>query len=261
MRRPHRGNMQKAFLIDGLPESALRYREGWAVVAVDVIRATTMAVTAAALGRVCYPVDCLDAALRLARLLHYPLLAGEINGDRPPGFDMNNSPAELSERSDISRPVILLSSSGTQLIMNARGCDVLYLACFRNSSSTGSHLISKNYARIALLGAGSRGEFREEDQICCAWIGSQLVQGGYVPENETTVKVLNRWSNAKASDCLQSQSVDYLKRTRQLADLRFIVERIDDLDQTFIVQNGEVVMVTPNSRLKRESDPWLPTEH
>src|SRR5438105_494055 len=80
MRRPHRGNMQKAFLIDGLPESALRYREGWAVVAVDVIRATTMAVTAAALGRVCYPVDCLDAALRLARLLQYPLLAGEING-------------------------------------------------------------------------------------------------------------------------------------------------------------------------------------
>jgi 2-phosphosulfolactate phosphatase len=244
--------MQKTFLIDGLPESATRCREGCAVVAVDVIRATTMAITAAALGRACYPVDSLDAALRLARLLHSPLLAGEINGDMPPSFDMNNSPAELSERSDISRPLILLSSSGTRLIVNACGCDVLYLACFRNSSSTGRHLVSKNYGRIALLGAGSRGEFREEDQICCVWIGAQLVQAGYVPENETTVRVLNRWANAQASDCLHSRSVDYLRRTGQLADLRFILERIDDLDETFVVQNGEVVMVTSDSRLNRE---------
>jgi 2-phosphosulfolactate phosphatase len=247
--------MRQTFLIDSLPESAVRYREGCVVVAIDVIRATTMAITAAALGRACYPVDSLDAAFRLSRLLQGALLAGEINGDKPSGFDMNNSPAELSERSDISHPLILLSSSGTRLIVNARGCGVLYLACFRNSSSTGRRLVSENYKRIALLGAGSRGEFREEDQICCAWIGAQLVQAGYLPENETTVRVLNHWANAKASDCLHSRSVDYLRRTGQLADLRFILERIDDLDETFIVQNGEVVMVTPDSRLIRELDP------
>ena len=40
--------MEKTFVIDSFPESALQYREGWAVVAVDVIRATTMAITAAA---------------------------------------------------------------------------------------------------------------------------------------------------------------------------------------------------------------------
>ena len=247
--------MQKTFLIDGLPESAARYREGWAVVAIDVIRATTMAITAAALGRACYPVDSLDTAFRLARRLEGPLLAGEINGDMPPGFDMNNSPAELSERSDIYRSLVLLSSSGTRLIVNARGCDVLYLACFRNISSTARHLISENYARIALLGAGSRGEFREEDQICCALIGAQLVQVGYVPENEPTITVMNRWANAKASDCLHSQSVDYLKRTGQLADLRFILERIDDLAETFIVQNGEVAMVRTAPRLNRGTGP------
>ena len=247
--------MQKTFLIDGLPESAARYQEGCAVVAIDVIRATTMAITAAASGRACYPVDSVDAAFRLAQLLAGPLLAGEIDGDRPPGFDMNNSPAELSERSDISRPLVLLSSSGTRLIVNARGCDVLYLACFRNISSTARHLISENYSRIALLGAGSRGEFREEDQICCARIGAQLVQVGYVPENETTIAVMNRWANAKSSDCLHSRSVDYLRRTGQLADLRFILRRIDDIAETFIVQDGEVVMVRPDPCLKRELGP------
>jgi 2-phosphosulfolactate phosphatase len=248
-------NMQKTFLIDGLPESAARYRVGCAVVAIDVIRATTMAITAAALGRVCYPVDSLDAAFRLARRLEGSLLAGEIDGDVPPGFDMNNSPAELSDRSDISRPLVLLSSSGTRLIVNARGCDVLYLACFRNISSTARHLVSENHSRIALLGAGSRGEFREEDQICCALIGAQLVQAGYVPENDATITVMNRWANAKASDCLHSRSVEYLKKTGQLADLRFILERIDDLAETFIVQNGEVSMVRPTPRVNREPSP------
>lgn len=247
--------MHKTFLIDGLPESAARYREGWTVVAVDVIRATTMAITAAALGRACYPVDSLDRAFRLAQLLEGPLLAGEIDGDKPPGFDMNNSPAELSERNDISRPLVLLSSSGTRLMVNACGCDVLYLACFRNISSTARHLMSENYSRIALLGAGSRGEFREEDQICCALIGAQLLQVGYVPDNETTITVMNRWANAKASDCLHSRSVAYLRRTGQLADLRFILERIDDIAETFMVQDGEVVMVRPDPGLNREPSP------
>lgn len=246
--------MKSTFVIDSLPESALRYQNGFAVVVVDVIRATTMAITAVSMGCACYPVSSLDAALQLARRLHDPLMAGECQGETPAGFDMNNSPAELTERSDTSRPLIMLSSSGTKLIINARGADAVYLACFRNSLSTARRLVSEAHPRIALLGAGSRGESREEDQICCAWIGAQLVQAGYTPATETTVEVLSRWANAQPHACLISRSVDYLRRTGQLADLRFILDRIDDLDETFIFRNDEVVMVTPDVRLSRLPD-------
>jgi len=246
--------MGKTFVIDYLPESALRYRNDCAVVAVDVIRATTMAITAVKRGRQCYPVNTLDAAFQLAQRLHNPLLAGEINGETVAGLEMNNSPAELEARSDTYRPLVFLSSSGTRLIMTARGGETLYLACFRNSLSMGSRLIREQHTRIALLGAGSRGEFREEDQICCAWIGALLVLAGYVPENDATVNVLNRWANAKPSDCIKSRSVEYLQRTGQMADLRFILERIDDLDETFILQNDQVVMVTPDVSLNCQPD-------
>jgi len=229
--------MRKTVLIDSLPESGLRYRQGWTVVAVDVIRATTMAVTAASTGRSCYPVDSLGEAFRLAAKLPNPILAGEIDGHMPSGFDMNNSPAELVQRNDISRPLILLSSSGTRLMINARGCDLLYLACFRNSSATGARLIEENHPRIALLGAGSRREFREEDQICCAWIGAQLLKAGYIGENEATVQVLDRWANAQASDCLISRSVAFLTRTQQFADLQFVLEKIDDLNEAYVLEN------------------------
>jgi 2-phosphosulfolactate phosphatase len=233
--------MNKTFVIDSLPESPYRYKDASAVIAVDVIRATTMAITAVSMGRRCFPVDSVEAAVLLARRLRNPLLAGELKGEMPAGFEMNNSPAELAHRTDIHRPLILLSSSGTRLIRNASSAEVLYLACFRNSSSLSCHLVCKSYQRIALLGAGSLGDFREEDQICCAWIAAGLVRAGYLPENGKTLDVLNRWGTAEPSDCLVSRSVDYLTRTGQASDLQFILDRIDDLDSTFFLHNDEIV--------------------
>jgi 2-phosphosulfolactate phosphatase len=239
--------MKKIFTIDSLPERALQYRSGWAVVAIDVIRATTMTVTAAALGRRCFPVDTLASAFQLSRMLQNPLLAGELAGDMPAGFELNNSPAALSKRTDVSRPLVMLSSSGTRLIVNARGCDRVYLGCFRNCRATASHLIEARHPKIALIGAGSRNEFREEDQIGCAWIASDLVKAGYVPEDKITAEVLSRWGTAQATDCLISHSVDYLKKTNQEEDLEFILERINDLNETYIFHSNEVMLasVTP----------------
>jgi len=237
--------MNKLFVIDGLPESAMRYRTGYAAVVIDVIRATTMAITAVAAGRHCFPAPSLDGAFWLASVLEKPILAGELDGDMPATFDMNNSPAELSLRSDIWRPLVLLSSSGTKLMCNAMGLGAVYLACFRNHSSLSQELVAQGYPRIALLGAGSRGAFREEDLLCCAWIGAELVRHGYSPEDQRTLNILEQWGNAATTDCLISKSVAYLKRTGQLADLDFIISRVDDLDKVFILRGGEVVLKTP----------------
>lgn len=227
--------MKKTFVIDYLPESARKYRKGWAIAAVDVIRATTMAITAVSLGRKCYPVDTLEAAFTLAGKLPNALLAGELQGDMPSGFEMNNSPAELAQRDDLERPLIMLSSSGTRLLAIGRGCDALYLGCFRNAKSLGQRLAQGDHNKIALIGAGSRGEFREEDQIGCAWMAAELVSAGYTPEDATTERVLEQWGNAKAEDCLVSRSIEYLRKTNQVADLYFILDRINDLEETFVL--------------------------
>ena len=59
--------MAKSVIIDYLPESVHKYRSGWAIVAVDVIRATTTAVTAVSTGRRCFPAPTVEAALAIAR--------------------------------------------------------------------------------------------------------------------------------------------------------------------------------------------------
>jgi 2-phosphosulfolactate phosphatase len=244
--------MQRSVIIDCLAESARRYRRGWAIVVVDVIRATTTAITAAAAGRRCFPAPSVEAALAIAGRFQNPLLAGESNGSVPASFEMDNSPAQLAGRTDIHRPLVLVSSSGTRVIHEAIGCDAVYLACFRSYSALATHLAGR-HERVAVIGAGTKGEFREEDQICCAWIAAALIRAGYEAETAQTDDVVRHWRDAPPTACLGSRSVDFLKRTGQLRDLDFILRHIDDLRQVFKIRNGEVRATPASARTHRRA--------
>jgi 2-phosphosulfolactate phosphatase len=251
--------MIKTVVINCFPESARLYRHGYAVVAIDVIRATTTAVTVAARRGRCFPVPTLEAAQALAGRLENPLLVGELHGVQPDGFDLNNSPAELALHQDYSRPVVLLSSSGTKLIHEAAGCEAVYLACFRNHSAVAAYL-AERYAKVALLGAGSLGQFREEDQMCCAWMAAQLMRAGYQAEDELTAEVARRWAGAPAVECLVSESAQYLKRSGQLKDLNFVLDHVDDLDAVIKVEGGEAIMLPTERCCGKEAGLPLPLD-
>jgi len=230
----------KTVIIDCFPASVQHYRKDYAVVAVDVMRAATTAVSALALGRRCFSVSSEESAFALAAQLQDPLLMGEMGGDMPASFDLNNSPAQLAHRTDLSRPVILLSSSGTRLIEDAGACESGYVACFRNATATADYL--RRHSRIAVVGAGSRGEFREEDQMCCAWIAARLIESGYTPENQETAQIIDRWRGVPPSACADGHSALYLARTGQLEDLEFVLKHINDLGLVCAVRKNEVVV-------------------
>jgi 2-phosphosulfolactate phosphatase len=228
-------------VIDCFPESLERYGPGWAVVAVDVIRATTTAVTAVAAGRACYPAPTLDAALELAAGLERPLLVGELGGSMPFGFDLNNSPAALARRTDLQRPAVLLSTTGTRLLARTRPDQEVYAACLRNWSAQVARLAGR-HQRVAVIGAGARGEFRDEDQLACAWIAGGLVEAGYQPVG-STAELVARWREATVDAVSRGPSADYLRRTGQLDDLEFILAHVDDLDATFELNGRGLAMV------------------
>src|SRR5437660_12146647 len=129
------------------------HRNGYAIVAVDVIRATTTAVTSVALGRKCFPAPTLEAAVPLAARLPNPLLVGELGGSMPYGFDLNNSPADLESRTDIHRPMLLLSTTGTKVICGAQESQAMYVASLRNYKTLAAHLVA-SHPMVAVIGAG-----------------------------------------------------------------------------------------------------------
>jgi 2-phosphosulfolactate phosphatase len=234
--------MKSTVVVDCFPERAAAYVNGYAIVAVDVIRATTTAVTAVAQGRRCFPVPSLDAARALSAQLGDALLVGEKDGRIPPGFALNNSPAGIAARTDIARPMILLSSSGTRLIHAARGCEAIYVACFRNAAAVARQL-AQQHARVAVLGAGTRDEFREEDQLCCAWIAAALLDMGYQPGTPSTAAIVERWRGAPVGACANGKSADYLRRSGQQRDLAFVLAHVNDLDVACAVERGEVIVL------------------
>jgi 2-phosphosulfolactate phosphatase len=233
--------MAGTVVIDSLPESASRYGAGYDVVAIDVIRATTSAVTAAAMGRRCFPVSSVAEALEVAAGLERPLLAGELRGEQPDGFELNNSPAALAERADVERPLVLLSTAGTRLIREAAGAAV-YVACLRNWSAQVAHLTARP-GPVAVLGAGSGGEFREEDRLCCAWIAAGLIDAGFEPLDDSTGGLVEDWRDAPVDSIRESASAAYLRRSGHLADLEFVLAHVDDLDRVFAREGREVVGV------------------
>ena len=232
--------MKGTVLIDCLPESAERYRDRYAIVVVDVIRATTVATTAVSMGRRVYPAKTTDDACVIAATLKDPLLVGELGGNKPYGFDMTNSPVQIAAREDVHRPMVLVSSSGTQLLLNAVGSEAIYLACFRNVSAVARH-VGGRHERIAVLGAGSRGQFRREDQMGCAWVAEKLLDAGYLPETQLTSDLVTRWHNARAGEIRSGKSAEYLSRSGQQEDLEFILDHIDDLDTVPSLVQGELI--------------------
>jgi 2-phosphosulfolactate phosphatase len=243
--------MEKTVEIDCSPESVVRYRDGYAIVVVDVIRATTTAVTGVTLNRRCFPVPSIEAAVPLAARLDDPLLVGELGGNMPYGFHLTNSPAALALRSDIHRPMILLSTSGTRVLGAAEGSGAVYAACLRNYKAQVRFLAAR-YQKVAVIGAGTRGEFREEDQMCCAWIAEGLMNAGYKLRGEQTARLVERWSGAPVDAFLGSKSVEYLMSTGQLSDLDFVLEHVDDVDAVFPIRKGEIVMQQDHDHLEKQ---------
>jgi 2-phosphosulfolactate phosphatase len=208
-----------------------------AIVAIDVIRATTTAITAAAIGRDIYPAGSMEAAVRLAADLHRPLLAGELGGVQPYGFDLQNSPCEIVALDASERPIILLSTSGTRLVTEASACNPTSLACLRNASAQ-ARVLAASGRDALILGADSRGEFREEDQLCAARIAAALLCAGYDVGDAGTEAVVERWGEAPDDAFLEGRSARYLRDTGQEHDLVFVLEHVDDLEDTFSLADG-----------------------
>jgi 2-phosphosulfolactate phosphatase len=111
----------------------------------------------------------------------------------------------------------------------------------------GCRLISEKHPRIALLGVGSQGEFREEDQICCAWIAERLAASGHAFADAATAELVERWSGRPVEAIADGRSAAYLRDTGQGKDIEFVLRHVDDVACAFAMSAGELVAVTDPS--------------
>ena len=129
-----------------------------------------------------------------------------------------NSPAALAGRADTHRPVILLSSlPGSSAVSRPCALRGRFRGLLRNYTAAASYLAAR-FRKIAVIGAGTRDEFREEDQMCCAWIAGLLMEAGYKFEDNRTNCVVQRWRGARVNAWTGARAPAYLRRSGQLGE-------------------------------------------
>jgi 2-phosphosulfolactate phosphatase len=160
----------------------LAHASGLTCGVIDVVRATTTLTVIGERGGVRVVLaENIAAARDLGSLQPGSLLAGEIDGARPPGFDLGNSPAELGVASLAGRTIVLATTNGTGTLRAccARGVPT-YVASLRNAGAVADlvlHLAPD--ASFCLVCSGRMGRVALDDTIAAGTIARLTCERAY----------------------------------------------------------------------------------
>ena len=152
----------------------------WLVI--DILRASTVIVSwFAAGGGELYPVDSVASARLLAERLKQegknPILMGEQNAIAPQGFDLGNSPLEITEELVQKTPcAVMATTNGTVAMLKAASTGVpVLIACARNARFAVSAALSRGN-RVGILCSGREGRPAWDDTLCAGLLVAHLVE-------------------------------------------------------------------------------------
>lgn len=165
-------------------------------VVIDVIRAFTTCQVALAHGAktIVLVGEIADAHALKHRFPDY-LLAGERNAIKVEGFDLGNSPWEMSQTDIAGRGIILTTSNGVRATLHALkhgGC--VLVAGFSSAAATVAAIqaMTPPVSNINLIASHPTGD---EDMACAEWISAQLLAQNTI----TDAQVIDRIRNSQAA--------------------------------------------------------------
>lgn len=147
------------------------------VLVIDVLRATTTMIAALAHGaRGIVPAASPDEALRAARDLapNPPLLAGERDCRPIDGFDLGNSPGDMTPAVVAGRTIVMATTNGTPALAAAESGRPVLVAAITNFSAVveRGRAAFEASGQIVILCSGRERRFALED----AYVAGRLVQ-------------------------------------------------------------------------------------
>jgi len=137
-------------------------------VVIDVLRAFTTSAYAFVCGaaEIC-PVSSVDDAFELQAVLKDSLLMGEIDGIPIPGFDLPNSPSEISRMDLSGKRIILRSTAGTQGIIKSYQSKHILASSLCCASATLNAIRAIHPNSLTLVETGVfAGGWGDEDVAC-----------------------------------------------------------------------------------------------
>ena len=142
-----------------------------AVVIIDVLRATSVMVTALSHGcKKIIPVKEVEEAIALASVDKEGfLLGGERDGIKLEGFNFSNSPFDYTREAVEGKTLIMTTTNGTRAIKNSEKAEVILIGAMINGRAIAKRLVELNMD-VVFVNAGTYGQFSMDDFITCGYI-------------------------------------------------------------------------------------------
>ncbi|WP_026881787.1 2-phosphosulfolactate phosphatase family protein [Clostridium akagii] len=149
--------------------------QGKSVVVIDVLRATSVIVTAISNGcKKVIPVVDVDAAREIAsKDRNMYLLGGERKALKIEGFDFSNSPLEYKASIVNGKTVVMTTTNGTRAIKGSTAAKNIIIGAMINAKAVSARLKELNND-VVIVNAGTYGQFSIDDFICAGYIISLL---------------------------------------------------------------------------------------
>jgi len=145
-------------------------------VVIDVFRAFSTAcyVFAAGASKI-IPVEHVEEAFELKKILKDVVMLGERNERKVPGFDFGNSPTHIMNQDFNEKTIIMTTSSGTRGIANATLADEIITGSFVNAEAIISYIRQRNPAELSLVCMGYEGRYQtQEDTFLAEYVRDRL---------------------------------------------------------------------------------------
>lgn len=155
---------------------------GRTVFVIDVLRATTTMCAALHNGaRAVIPVANTEEALRIRQTIGPDdvLLAGEQNCLPIPGFNLGNSPREMSEETVRGKLIVMTTTNGTRALIAAQGAGAIYPAAAVNLSLAGARAreVWERDRDLLVVCAGREQNFSLDDAYCAGRLVVEALGG------------------------------------------------------------------------------------
>ena len=169
-------------------------------VVIDVFRAFSMEAYMMAQGAdKISPVGDVDLAYKLKEENPDMVLAGERHGKILPGFDVGNSPWELSKMDVKGKTIVHTTSAGTQGIANAKDADEIIGGSLVCARAIAEYIKKSGATEVSLVCMGLEAiSETEEDTLCAEYIKSMLL--GTQIDMDAEIENLKVTSGAKFFD-------------------------------------------------------------
>jgi len=177
-----------------------------AAVIIDVFRAFSVE---------CYAFDAgaariiatagVEDAFNLKNTFANPVLVGERDEEKIDGFDFGNSPTEIIKTDLHGKTVIHTTTSGTQGLINALSADVVLTGSLVNAGAIVNYIKNLNPEQVSLVAMGYRGTQSAEEDLLCAGIISERLNG-YWDISEDRISALQ---NTSGKRFFNPQNIDF----------------------------------------------------